>query len=276
MKVGTEDGKLRFATYSEARRVRQRLMAAAVSPAGGRSRRVTADPEADPDSDADSDPELALRSGAGAGAGPPLPTRCAGSVGAAEPRAPKGGAESGRAEMAAGIAPLHSADHRGMEGGFSAQLKAALQAAQHPAQEALLCSASRPSVSLVSASLTPKPALLGQPVADGLPFPCSATVLQRSAAVNQAAETLPPARQQPSASSKTVAKAGRNKKGGSLRAAAGRQEAPVLTNRGRVRQRGSKRAELIQVGKLRYCGGPLHGPAWRSLTLRCTCLLLPA
>ena len=273
MKVGIKDGKLRLATRSEARRVRQRLMAAVVSPTGGRSRRVTAEPDLDPD--------LVARSHAGAGSGQSLPQNCAGSAEAAECEAPQDGAEAAQIKKAVGLAPLRSADRSGTDGGFSTQLKAALQAAQHSVQEPVLSSASRPPWDLVSAHVTALPSLLGQPLADAMPVLCSATLLPRSAGDSQPTSVLPPAQPRVRtphhtlAPRKTIAKAGRSREGGSSRAEAGKQEAPVLTNRGRVRQRGSKRVELVQVGKLRYNNAARLAPPCQGLAQRCMSLLSP-
>ena len=244
MKVGTEDGKLRLATRSEARRVQQRFMGGAVSPTGGRSRRVTADP--DPDSGSD----LAALPDGNTDVDASLPTLGAGSGGAAGPTAPPmGGAGASCVEAEMEVALPCNARCSSTGGGFTAQLNAALQAAQPISVYPLALSESRPAL-----ASTEVPALSlfgGLPAADVMPVSCGAMAPPQSTDSYQPAVAVAPTTQLPPASRSTAAKASRSEKRGSCRAAAGKAGAAVLTNRGRVRQRGSKRAELLRVGKLR-------------------------
>ena len=242
VKVGTDDGKLRrLVTRSEARRVRQRIGDGVTSPgANGRSRRVSADPQegidtepapsaADGDAAAVSADLQAARTGIGhTGAGAAQPTPGAG-IGPNADLLPPG----------AGSAAANS---------FSAQLNAALQAVHAAGALPAWVPACRPHTE-------PSPLLSQQADTGGPVVAALATVSSVKVDPEHLIGTAPPPLHHAAAAAVANGVPERKKRSRSqVKPAKVRQEAQLptgVTSRGRVRQRGSKRAELICVGRLR-------------------------
>jgi len=245
VKVGTEDGKLRLVTQSEARRVRRRIDESVTSPgANGRSRRVAADPE----QGLDTQPALCPVSGQAAAA-------CA-ALQAPRSRAQQtsgGGQEqtSCAAPIGQSAGPLPAAVGPCAGGSFSEQLNAALRAVHAPdVPPAWVPAPAAPT----DASLLMSQQLnnTGGPVATALVAVCDV----QSNPEYLDGTALPPLL--PGIAAEAIVYEASQRKTGSRsrqKAATREQDGQLpktgMTNRGRVRQRGSKRAELLRVGRLR-------------------------
>jgi len=243
VKVGTEDGKLRLVTQSEVRRVRRRIGDPVTSPgANGRSRRVAADPGEGFNTQVAPSPvtgPVAAAASASLQASRSRPQQTVSSV-------PELLSNAGIGQTAG---PLPAAAGAGTGGSFSEQLNAALRAA-HTADVP-------PAWVPMLRAPTETRLLMGQQINTSGP---NATAL---AAISDAETdpqhpngiTLPHLLHSvaPGVAARVVPQ--RQKGSRSRQSAATRQQEGQLpsgtTNRGRVRQRGSKRADLLRVGKLR-------------------------
>ena len=243
VKVGTVDGKLRLVTQSEVRRVRRRIGGPVTSPgANGRSRRVAADPEEE----------------FGAQLAPAPVSGTAAAAISASLQAPCSRAQQMFGDVqeptpcpaiGQGGKPVPTAVEAGAGGSFSEQLNAALRAVHTP---------DVPPAWLPMLRATAEINLpVSQQVRTG---GLAATAMVAMSDVESGPESrdgtvLPPLHQGIHAHAAAREVPPRSKGSRSRQKAATRQQDGQLptgtTNRGRVRQRGSKRAELLHVGKLR-------------------------
>ena len=243
VKLGTEDGKLRLVTQSEARRVRRRLGDAVTSPGGnGRSRRVIADPEDGGDSQLSPSPVGGAAAAASASMQAPHGSADRQTVGyTAEP--------TSRGAIGSSSAQPPAAADAGADSSFSAQLNAALRAVH--ASDVLPAWVPAPGLCTETGLLTSQYFNSGEPAAAALVANTKMEVnheylngtalppLHRGAAGGAAADEMPQRNKGPRSRQRPAT---RQRKA---------QPPAGMTNRGRVRQRGSKRAELLCVGTLR-------------------------